>query len=81
LIVNIVIVRREVIEEANKYIPQPTFLNSLFRNVIKEKIPLMKPITNIIILSPAAVCIKADCFRNDNESLRDVTTYSYSFSE
>jgi len=65
LIVNIVIVRREVIEDANRYIPQPTFLNSLFRNVIKEKMPLMKPMTNIIIVRPAAVCTKTDCFRND----------------
>jgi len=63
--VTIVIVRREVTEDASKYIPQPTFLNSLFRNVIKEKIPLMKPITNIIIVSPAAVCTKTDYFRND----------------
>jgi len=63
--VNIVIVRREVIEDASKYIPQSTFLNSLFRNVIKEKIPLMKPITNIIIVSPGAIWIKTDCFRND----------------
>lgn len=65
LTVKIVIVSRDAIEDANKYIPQPTFLSSLLWKVIKEKIPLMKSIRNKIMVIPAAVCIKADCFAND----------------
>ena len=65
LIVNIVMVKRDVIEDARRYIPQPNFLSSLFRKVINEKIPLIRPMTTIIIVIPAATCIKDDCFPND----------------
>ena len=65
LIVNIEIVSRDMIEDANKYKTQPTFLNSLFWNVIKEQIPLARPMRNIIIVIPAVDFINEDCLLNE----------------
>ena len=65
-IVNMPIVRREVIEDARRYIPQPIFLGSLFKKVTKEKIPLTRPTTNIIMVIPAAACTIVDCLIKDS---------------
>ncbi len=64
LTVNIVIVSRDVIEDASRYSPQPTCLSSLFWKVIKEKMPLMKPVRNITMVIPAVSCIITDWFQN-----------------
>ena len=56
LIVNIVIVSKDVIEDANKYNPQPTFLTSLFRKVIKEKKP--NDVFDCILLRKISLIVK-----------------------
>ena len=58
-------VNKDVIDDASRYDPQPTIRSSLFLKVIKEKMLLIKPIRNIIMVILAATCIKTDCFPKD----------------
>ncbi len=48
---NINIISKVVIDEPNKYKPQPTSRTILFLNVIKEQIPLINPTTIKIIVN------------------------------
>jgi hypothetical protein len=47
---NIHIVRREVMDDAKRYNPQPTALDSFVANVIIERTLLIKAATNITIV-------------------------------
>jgi hypothetical protein len=58
--VNILIVIREVIDDAKRYIPQPTFRNSLFLNVNKDRTLLIEPPMNIMIAKVVLVFTKND---------------------
>jgi hypothetical protein len=60
LIVNILTVTREVIDDAKRYIPHPTFCKSLLRNVTKERTLLINPATNIMIDKAALILIEND---------------------
>ncbi len=42
---NMIVVIRVVIDEPNRYKPQPTSHTDLFLNVMKDKTPLMSPMT------------------------------------
>ncbi len=55
LIVNIVIVRKEVIDDAKRYIPQPIVRKSSFLNVRNERTLLIKPATKRIIVRAALI--------------------------
>jgi hypothetical protein len=58
LIANMQIVARDVIDDAKRYIPQPTFRKSLLLNVKKERMLLVKPAINIIIVKAALIFTK-----------------------
>jgi hypothetical protein len=45
-------VRREVMDEARRYNPQPTALDSFVANVIIERILLIKAAINTTIVNP-----------------------------
>jgi hypothetical protein len=47
----ILIVRREVMDDAKRYNPQPTALDSFVANVIIERTLLIKVATNIMIVN------------------------------
>jgi len=49
--VKVLVVRREVMDDAKRYNPQPTALDSLVLNVIIERILLIKAATNITIVN------------------------------
>jgi hypothetical protein len=53
---NIIIVSKTIIDELNRYKPQPTSRTILFLNVIKQKIPLMSPATTKIIVNAKLNC-------------------------
>jgi hypothetical protein len=57
-------VRREVIEDARRYIPHPTIRNSLLLNVENEKTLLTRPPTNMITVRPAFIFTMTDCLFN-----------------
>jgi hypothetical protein len=46
-----VTVRREVMDDARRYIPQPISLDCLVRNVSMDSTLLIKPATKIIIVN------------------------------
>jgi hypothetical protein len=54
------IVIREVIDDAKRYIPQPTFRNSLLLNVNKDRTLLIKPTMYIMIAKAVLVFTKND---------------------
>jgi hypothetical protein len=54
---NMIMVNKEVIDEPNKYKPQPTSHTILFLNVIRERIPLINPITIKIIVNAKLIFI------------------------
>jgi hypothetical protein len=53
---NIIIVNRVVIDEHNRYKPQPTSRTILFLNVIKERTPSMRPAIIKIIVNAKLNC-------------------------
>ncbi len=55
LTVKILIVRKEVIDDARRYIPQPIVRKSSFLNVINERTLLIKPATKRIIVTAALI--------------------------
>ena len=57
-VVNIHIVKREVIDEARRYIPELTFRASLLRKVKNERTLLIIPATNKVIVKPALTLTK-----------------------
>ncbi len=58
---NIIIVTKVVIDEPNKYKPQPTSHIVLLLNVIKERIPLINPIMIRMIVNAKLIFIINDC--------------------
>jgi hypothetical protein len=48
-------VRKEVIDDARRYIPQPIVRKSSFLNVINERTLLIKPATKRIIVTAALI--------------------------
>ncbi len=57
---NIEMVRREVIDDARRYIPHPNFRNSLLLNVKKERMLLIRPPTNMSIVKAALIFTVVD---------------------
>jgi hypothetical protein len=57
----VVTVNNEVPDEHNRYIPQPTSLDFVLLKVIIDKIPLMIPMTNIIIVITALTFTLKGC--------------------
>jgi hypothetical protein len=64
LIVNMVIVRREVIDDVRRYMPQPTVRESLLWNVIKERTLLMRPTANMTMVGVVLIFTDNGRFAN-----------------
>lgn len=62
--VNAIIVSREVIDDARRYIPQPTCPKSFPGNVKKERTLSIRPTANIIIVTAALIFTEIDCSIN-----------------
>jgi len=64
LIVNMVIVRKEVIDDVRRYMPQPTVRESLLWNVIKERTLLMRPTANMTMVGVVLTFTENGWFAN-----------------
>jgi hypothetical protein len=63
-IVNTIIIRIEVIDEANRYNPQPTCCEDFLRKVKQQRISLIIPNVNINIVTPALIFTDVRCSEN-----------------